>query len=215
MSTKRSVDRSTATQGNDGSAATQENDRLAVAHKVDRSAVKPKKDRSGLCCFAFADGRHCRTPRRSGHQHLCYFHAQKEAQARAAKEAGEAISSFFFSDYLSACDLSAALGRVFSAVAEGHLKPKVATALAYLGQTPNQSVQLAQHEYANVLGGDVWRRRVAACLEPPPPRAPQPVSNPVPTPHKPACCHQSSPQPDSPSATGLAPSSSPRPDPSS
>jgi hypothetical protein len=50
-------------------------------------------------------------PRRSGHPHLCYFHAQKEAKARAAKQAGEAISSFFFSDYLSACDLSAALGR--------------------------------------------------------------------------------------------------------
>jgi hypothetical protein len=171
MSTKRSAGRSTATH---------ENDCLAVTHKkVDGSAVKLKKDRSGLCCFTFADGRQCRTPRRSGHQHLCYFHAQKEAQARAAREAGEAISSFFFSDYLSACDLSAALGRVFSAVAEGHIKPKAAAALAYLGQTLNQSVQLAQHEYANVFGGDVWRRRVAVCLEPPPPRAPQPVSKPV------------------------------------
>jgi hypothetical protein len=170
MSTNRSVGRSTATQENDRSAATQENDRPAVTRK---------KDRSGLCAFTFADGRQCRTPRRSGHQHLCYFHAQKEAQGRAAKEAGEAISSFFFGNYLSACDLSAALGRVFSAVAEGHLKPKVATALAYLGQTLNQSVQLAQHEYANVYGGDVWRRRVALCLEPPPPR-PQPVSKPAP-----------------------------------
>ena len=88
------------------------------------------KDRSGLCAFTFADGRQCRTPRRSGHPHLCYFHAEKEAKAQAAKQAGEAISSFFFGDYLSACDLSAALGRVFSAVAEGHIKPKAATALA-------------------------------------------------------------------------------------
>jgi len=108
-----------------------------------------------LCSFTFADGRQCRTPRRSGHAHLCYYHAQKEAQSRAAAEAGEAMSSFFFGDYLSACDLSAALGRVFSAFAEGHLKPKAATALAYLGQTLNQSVKLAQDEYANVFGGDV------------------------------------------------------------
>jgi len=160
MSTKRSVGRITATQ------------------EKDRSAATNKKDRSGLCAFTFADGRQCRTPRRSGHLHLCYFHAQKEAQSQAARQAGEAISSFFFSDYLSACDLSAALGRVFSAVAEGHLKPKAATALAYLGQTLNQSVKLAGDEYASVFGCDVWRRRVAACLEPPP-RAPQSVSLPA------------------------------------
>ncbi len=47
MSTNRSVGRSTATRIDD------------------RSAVKPKKDRSGLCAFTFADGRQCRTPRRS------------------------------------------------------------------------------------------------------------------------------------------------------
>ncbi len=142
------------------------------------------KDRSRLCVFTFADGRQCRTPRRSGHPHLCYFHAQKEAQSQAAKQAGEDISSFFFGNFLSACDLSAALGRVFSAVAQGHLKPKAATALAYLGQTLNQSVKIAQDEYANVYGGDVWRRMVASCLQPPPP-APRPVSRPAP-PERPA-----------------------------
>ncbi len=47
MSTNRSVGRS---------AVTQENDRSAVTHK---------KERSGLCAFTFADGRQCRTPRRS------------------------------------------------------------------------------------------------------------------------------------------------------
>ena len=56
MSTNRSVGRFTATQEKVRSAATQENDRFAVT---------PKKDRSGLCAFTFADGRQCRTPRRS------------------------------------------------------------------------------------------------------------------------------------------------------
>jgi hypothetical protein len=157
---------------------------MSTLRPVGRFAATPKKDRANLCFFAFADGRQCRMPRRSGHPHLCAFHAEKEAKAQAAKQSGEAISSFFFGDYLSACDLSAALGRVFSAVAQGHLKPKAATALAYLGQTLNQSVKLAQDEYANVFGGNVWRRRVAQCLEPPPP-APQPVSQPAP-PERPA-----------------------------
>ncbi len=158
------------------------------------------KDRSRLCAFTFADGRQCRTPRRSGHPHLCYFHAQKEAQAQAAKQAGEAISSFFYGNYLSACDLSAALGRVFSAVAEGHIKPKAATALAYLGQTLNQSVKLAQDEYANVYGGDVWRRKVASYLEPPPP-PPQRLPQPAPTPQQ---HHPSAPQPTSQPAPASA-----------
>ena len=64
--------------------------------KVVRSAVKRKKNRStSLCAFTFADGRQCRTPRCSGHLHLCYFHAQKEAESLAAKQAGKDISTFF------------------------------------------------------------------------------------------------------------------------
>jgi hypothetical protein len=169
--------------------------RFAAAQENDRSASKSKKDRSpNLCAFAFADGRHCRTPRRSGHPHLCAFQAQKEAQSQASKQAGEDISSFFFGNYLSACDLSAALGRVFSAVAQGHLKPKAATALAYLGQTLNQSVKLAQDEYANVYGGAVWRRKVASCLEPPPPAlVPKSVSHPAQSAHPPAPHSDSNP----------------------
>jgi hypothetical protein len=169
MSTNRSVGRS---------AAAQQNDRSAVTHK---------KDRSGLCAFTFADGRHCRTPRRSGHPHLCYFHAQKEAQSRAAKQAGEDISSFFCEDFMSACDLSSALGRAISAVARGELKPKAATALAYLGQTLNQSIKLAQDEYIGTFGTNSWRSKVASCLVTPNP-VPKPVSQSAP-PEKPATPH--------------------------
>ncbi|HEV1996301.1 MAG TPA: hypothetical protein VGR03_18345, partial [Candidatus Acidoferrum sp.] len=110
------------------------------------------KDRSRLCAFTFADGRRCRTPRCAGHPHLCAFHAQKEAQSRAAAQAGEDVSYFLSGTYLSACDLTSALGRLFSAVAQGQVKPKTATALAYLGQTLNHSIQLAQHEFINAYG---------------------------------------------------------------
>ena len=67
---------------------------MSTSNSVGRLTAALKKDRSGLCAFNFADGRQCRTPRRSGHPHLCYFHAQKEAEALAAKQAGEDISSF-------------------------------------------------------------------------------------------------------------------------
>ena len=138
--------------------------RSAVTHKVDRSAVTHKKDRSGLCSFTFADGRRCRTPRRSGHPHLCFFHAQKEAQSRAAEQAGEDVSYYLSGTYLSACDLTSALGRLFSAAVHGEIKPKTATAIAYLGQTLNQSIQLAQHEYINAFGTDSWRSEVRSSV---------------------------------------------------
>jgi hypothetical protein len=161
MSTNRSVDRS------------------AITHEKDRSAITPKKDRSGLCSFTFADGRQCRTPRRAGHSHLCFFHARKEAQSLAAEQAGEDISSFLSGDFLSACDLSSALARLFSAVAKGDIKPRTASTLAYLGQTLIQSIQIAQDEYINAFSTDSWRRAVRSSFPPP---DPQEDENPQPDP---------------------------------
>ena len=123
------------------------------------------EDRVSLCTFTFADGRCCRTPRHSGHPHLCYFHARKEAQALAAEQAGRDISSCLSSGpYLSACNLSMALARLFSAVAQGHIKPKTANTLAYLGQTLLQTIRLAQHEYINAFDTDAWRSAVRLSL---------------------------------------------------
>jgi hypothetical protein len=124
------------------------------------------KDRLTLCTFTFSDGRKCRTPRQPavagqpGHPHLCFFHARKEAQARAADEAGRDVSSFLSGSYLSACDLSSALGRLFAAVAQGHVKPRTAATLAYLGQTLVQTIPIAQDEYINAFGTDGWREAV-------------------------------------------------------
>ncbi len=178
---------------------------MSTNRSVDRFAVTHKKDRSGLCSFTFADGRQCRTPRRAGHPRLCFFHAQKEAQSRAAKQAGEGISSFLSGDYLSACDLSSALARVFSAVARGEIKPKTASTLAYLGQTLINSIPIAQHEYINAFGTNSWRKTVASSFidpatpkEPTAPPAPAPQRIPVP---------QSALAPQSPPAPPASPSS--------
>ena len=175
MSTKRSVGRPTS---KDRSTATREND---------PSARTSKKDRSGLCSFTFADGRQCRTPRLSRASHLCHFHAQKEAQARVAAQTGEAISSFVTNDYLSACDLTSALSRVFYGVARGQIERKTATPLAYLGQTLLQSIPLAQHEYINAFGTPHWRLKVASSFPDPDddddaPASPRPTPPPPTTP---------------------------------
>jgi hypothetical protein len=141
------------------------------------------KDRSGLCAFTFADGRQCRTPRSAGHPHLCCFHAKREAQSLAAEQVGREVSSFLSGSYVSACDLSSALGCLFSAVAQGQVKPKTASTLAYLGQTLLLSIQHAEDEYINAFGTDSWRETVRSSFAPP--LAP-PESGPQPVPRQPA-----------------------------
>lgn len=113
--------------------------------------------RSSLCAFSFADGRKCRMPRRDGHPYLCAFHARKEAQALAGEAAGKDIAYHLSGSFLSACDLTSALGRLFSAVALGQVKPKTASTLAYLGQTLVQILPIAKHEYINAYDTDTWR----------------------------------------------------------
>jgi hypothetical protein len=157
------------------------------------------KDRSSLCSFTFVDGRHCRIPRQAGHPHLCAFHARKEAQSLAGQEAGKDIAYHLSGSFVSACDLTSALGRLFSAVAQGHVKPKTASTLAFLGQTMVQILPIAQDEYINAYDTDAWRETIRESHEqsakhtypahpspspqsPAPEPAPDPAPAPAPTP---------------------------------
>jgi hypothetical protein len=158
------------------------------------------QDRASLCRFTFADGRRCRTPRSPHHPHFCSDHARKESQACAADKLAHDLAYFFSGEYLSACDLSAALGRLIAAVARGDIKPRSARTLAYLSQTLVQTIHLAQHEYINARGTDSWRKAVRNSIhqnfeygndssppQPPPDLAPQsaPAPQPAPSPHTP------------------------------
>src|SRR5215467_5764833 len=120
----------------------------------------PSKDRASLCTFTFADGRRCRTPRQSGHPLYCCFHARKQAHLDAADQLGRDFAFLLSGDYFSACDLAAALGRLFAAVARGDVKPRTAATLVYLALTLLQTIQVAQDEYINAFSTDGWRRLV-------------------------------------------------------
>jgi hypothetical protein len=118
------------------------------------------KDRVSLCSFTFSDGRRCRTPRTGKNAHFCFYHAQKEARARAAQKLGKDLAYFFSGDYLSACDLSTALARLIPAVVRGDVKPKTAHTIAYLLQTLLQAIHISQHEYCEAFGSNAWRNAV-------------------------------------------------------
>src|SRR6266567_2579522 len=133
---------------------------MSSLRPVGRSAAARKNDRKSLCRFTFADGRQCRTPRSPGHLYFCSDHARKDSQSRAADKLASKLSYFFSGEHLSACDLSAALGRLLPAVVCGNIKPRSARTLAYLSQTLAKTIHLAEHEYTNTLGTDSWRRAV-------------------------------------------------------
>src|SRR5882672_4439886 len=123
------------------------------------SSLSPK-DRVSLCSFTFSDGRRCRTPRIAKHPRFCFYHAQKEARARAAEKLGKDLAYFFSGDYLSACDLSTALSRLIPAVVRGDVKPRTARTVAYLAQTLMQAIHISQDEYINAFSTDGWRESV-------------------------------------------------------
>jgi hypothetical protein len=138
------------------------------------------KDRSSLCSFMFVDGRHCRIPRRVDHPYLCAFHARKEAQSLAGQAAGKDIAYHLSGSFVSACDLT---------FAQGHVKPKTASTLAYLSQTLVQILPLAQDEYINAYDTDTWRETIrtsheqsAKHTEEPDPESPTPEPEPEPEP---------------------------------
>src|SRR5882724_40928 len=132
---------------------------MSSLSKVGRFAAARKNDRVSLCSFTFSDGRRCRTPRAAKHPHFCFYHAQKEARARAAEKLGKDLAYFFSGDYLSACDLSTALSRLIPAVVRGDIKPKTARTVAYLAQTLLQAIHISQDEYINAF------RRVGQAFE--------------------------------------------------
>ena len=118
------------------------------------------KDRVSFCSFTFSDGRRCRTPRIGKHPRFCFYHAQKEARARAAEKLGKDLAYFFSGEYLSACDLSTALARLIPAVVRGDVMPKTAHTVAYMAQTLMQSIHISEQEYIHAFGTDAWRKSV-------------------------------------------------------
>jgi len=166
--------------------------------RVPRPSARVSADLAqNKCAFTFANGHRCRMPRQSGHPYLCTFHARKEAQALAANDVGEEVASYLSGSYVSACDLTSALGRLFVAVAQGHIKPKAAAALACISQTLVRALALAQHEYINAFGTNAWRNTVRSSFapsltpEPPalrdnvPPKVCAPAPLPTSAPHEP------------------------------
>jgi hypothetical protein len=117
------------------------------------------QDRPCTCAFFFADGRRCQLPPSADDMGLCYFHAKKFRDRLTAEEAGRQISQFLETDILTACDLSSTFASLFSATAQGYIKPKTAATLTYLGRLMLQTQKLAKQEFLESFD-DRWPKIV-------------------------------------------------------
>jgi hypothetical protein len=125
----------------------------------------------GVCRFTFSDGRRCRMLLSPSHSSLCTSHAFKESQALAAQKVGRTLAASLSHNYITACDLSAAMSQLFGAIAQGHIKSRTANTLAYVGQTIAQTLRLSQQEFIAAYGTQAWRASIRDALTSPQPPA--------------------------------------------
>jgi hypothetical protein len=165
------------------------------------------QDRPFTCVHFFADGRRCQMPPSADDMGLCYFHAKKFQNRLNSQEAGRQISQFLETDILTACDLSSTFASLFSATAQGWIKPKTAATLTYLGRLMLQTQKLAKKEFLESFD-DRWPKIVdeAPAFNPPEPE-PEPAQAPASTPTEIILTPQKETPTDEPNAdsTGTAP----------
>jgi hypothetical protein len=125
-------------------------------------AIPRSKQSDRLCTFTFADGRRCQTPCASGELEFCYFHGLREAKRLMDKKVCDEVAAGLPTDYVSACGLTATMGRLFDAILGGHIKPKTASTLVYLSQVMLQAIPLAENEFLDSFG---HRKLVSKCID--------------------------------------------------
>ena len=116
--------------------------------------------RGNLCRFTYADSRRCRMLISPSYVSLCPNHALKESQALATQKVTHRLAASLSHDFITACDLTAAMGQLFAAIAQGHIKPRTANTLAYVGQTIAQTLRLSQQEFIAAYGAQSWRSAI-------------------------------------------------------
>jgi hypothetical protein len=138
---------------------------------------KPKSSRtrvalsdSSLCQFSFADGRTCRMLRQHDHPTLCIFHARAERQLIESDRLGAELAASLTGNFMTATDINFVLGKLFKAIAQNRIQPRVAANLAFVAKLMLQSLDKLKNEYRFEYKFEAWKsmKRDAIPLSDPP-----------------------------------------------
>ncbi len=149
--------------------------------KSSRSRIA--RDESALCQFSFADGRTCRMLRQPDHPSLCVFHARAERQLLESDRLGTELAASLTGGFMTATDINFVLGKLFKAIAQNRIPPRIAANLAFVAKLLLQSLDKLKDEYRFHYKYEAWKSmerdatRLSDPLEPiPPGQKPLPAS---------------------------------------
>jgi len=147
--------------------------------KSSRSRIA--RDESGLCQFSFADGRTCRMLRQPDHPSLCVFHARAERQLLESDRLGSELAASLTGGFMTATDINFVLGKLFKAIAQNRIQPRIAANLAFVAKLLLQSLDKLKAEFRFHYNFEAWKsmERDAVALSDPPELTP-PGEKPLP-----------------------------------
>ena len=138
--------------------------------KPKSSRSRAALDESTLCQFSFADGRACRMLRQADHPSLCVFHARAERQLLESDRLGSELAASLTGGFMTATDINFVLGKLFKAIAQNRVPPRVAANLAFVAKLLLQSLDQLKAEYRFQYKYEAWKsmeRDAIALSEPP------------------------------------------------
>jgi hypothetical protein len=123
--------------------------------------------------------------RQHDHPTLCIFHARAERQIIESDRLGSELAASLTGHFMTATDINFVLGKLFKAIAQNRIQPRIAANLAFVAKLMLQSLDKLKDEYRFEYKFDAWQsmeRNATPISAPPPPVPPSATHVPKPLP---------------------------------
>src|SRR5256886_12380780 len=104
-----------------------------------------------------AAGPACRMLRQADHPSLCVFHARAERQLLESDRLGSELAASLTGGFMTATDINFVLCKLFKAIAQNRVPPRVAGNLAFVAKLLLQSLDKIQTEYCLQYKYEAWK----------------------------------------------------------
>ena len=108
--------------------------------------------------------------RQPDHPSLCVFHTRAERQLLESDRLGSELAASLTGGFMTATDINFVLGKLFKAIAQNRIQPRVAANLAFVAKLLLQSLDKLKAEYRFQYNFEAWKamERDAIALSDPP-----------------------------------------------
>jgi hypothetical protein len=113
--------------------------------------------------------------RQPDHPSLCVFHARAERQLLESDRLGSELAASLTGGFMTATDINFVLGKLFKAIAQNRIPPRIAANLAFVAKLLLQSLDKLKDEYRFHYKYEAWKameRDAIALSDPPEPIPP-------------------------------------------